>query len=78
MTAMIERSGVTSTTIFKVNPVLFLHSELHDPSAWNKRWGSPAHDRSSEDVIGPLRRFRENAFVGAGGPRKAIHLETKR
>ena len=74
--AEIERSGIASMTIFENDPMLFLYSEIRDPAAWDKLWGSKIHDRWSGEAMASLMFFRDDGLVDATEVREIFHLET--
>jgi L-rhamnose mutarotase len=71
----IEKSGIGQITIFEADPVLFLYSEIYDEAAWDKLWGSAAHDRWSE-VMNPLMEFRDDGIVDSSEVNLVFDLET--
>jgi L-rhamnose mutarotase len=76
LVAEIERSGIASMTIFENDPLLFLYSEIRDPDAWDKLWGSKIHDKWSAEAMAPLLFFRDDGLVDASEVREIFHLET--
>jgi len=76
LVAEIERSGIASMTIFENDPMLFLYSEIRDPAAWDRLWGSTVHDRWSQEAMAPLMFFRDDGKVDATEVREIFHLET--
>jgi L-rhamnose mutarotase len=76
MVAEIERSGIASMTIFRSGDNLFLFSEIHDESAWDKLWASATHDKWSA-TMEPLMHLTPEGRVDAGELEEIFHVETK-
>lgn len=70
----IESSGIAQITTFENNLHLFLYSEIHDQTAWDKLWSSKIHDEWAK-FMEPLMLFRDDGKVDASPLEEIFHWE---
>ena len=69
----IEKSGIARFFTFERDPDLFLFSEIDDPDAWDKLWGSEVHRRWGE-IMERLMHFKDGK-VDSGELREIFRCE---
>src|SRR4051794_22779587 len=61
--AEIAKQGIAQITLFQLDEMVFLYSEIADPEAWTRLWDSPVHHRWAEELMEPLMHYRDDGIV---------------
>lgn len=72
--AEIARQGIAEITLFQLDDMIFLYSEIDDPEAWTRLWDSEIHHRWAREQMAPLMHYRDDGIVDNRELREIWHL----
>jgi L-rhamnose mutarotase len=61
--AEIANQGIAQITLFQIDEMVFLYSEIADADAWDRLWNSEIHHRWARELMEPLMHYRNDGIV---------------
>jgi L-rhamnose mutarotase len=69
----IARQGIAEITLYQLDDMILLHSEVNDLEAWTRLWDSDVHHRWAE-LMSPLMHYRDDGIVESRELREIWHF----
>lgn len=69
----IARQGIAKITLFQLDDMILLVSEVNDPDAWTRLWESDVHRRWGE-LMGPMMHYRDDGVIESRELREIWHF----
>ena len=69
----IARQGIAKITLFQLDDMILLVSEVSDADAWTRLWDSEVHHRWGE-LMNPMMHYRDDGVVDARELREIWHF----
>ncbi len=70
----IARQGIAEITLFQLDDMVFLYSEVADSAAWDRLWASDVHHRWGSELMDPLMHYRDDGVVDSRELREIWHF----
>lgn len=74
LTAEIASQGIAEITLFQLDDMVFLYSEVADSEAWDRLWASDVHHRWGSELMDPLMHYRDDGVVDSRQLREIWHF----
>jgi L-rhamnose mutarotase len=71
----IRAQGIAEITLWQLDDLVFLHSEVNDEDAWARLWDSEIHHRWASERMDPLMFYRPDGVVDSRELREIWHFE---
>jgi L-rhamnose mutarotase len=75
--AEIAKQGIAEITLFNLDDLIVLYSEITDPEAWTRLWDSEVHHRWGE-LMSDFMHYRDDGVVDNRELREIWHFEPAR
>ena len=72
--AEIAKQGIAEITLFNLDDMIVLYSEIKDPGAWTRLWDSEVHHRWGE-LMSQFMHYRDDGVVDNRELREIWHFE---
>jgi L-rhamnose mutarotase len=72
--AEIAKQGIAEITLFNLDDMIFLYSQVKDPEAWTRLWDSEVHYRWGE-LMNQFMHYRDDGVVDSRELREIWHFE---
>lgn len=72
----IANQGIAEITLFQLDDLVFLTSEVADEGAWERLWATDVHLRWGRDLMSPLMHYRDDGTVDSRELREIWHHES--
>lgn len=72
--AEIAQQGIAEITLFNLDDMIFLYSQVKDEDAWMRLWDSEVHHRWGE-LMNEFMHYRDDGVVDSRELREIWHLE---
>lgn len=73
--AEIRDQGIAEITLWQLDDLVFLHSEVRDEESWARLWDSEIHHRWASELMEPLMFYRPDGVVDSREMREIWHFE---
>ncbi len=73
----IANQGIAEITLFQLDDMILLVSQVKDPDAWTRLWDSDVHKRWGE-LMSPLMHFKDDGVIDSRELREIWHFEPSR
>ena len=72
--AEIAKQGIAEITLFNLDDLIFLYSQVKDEGAWARLWDSEVHHRWGE-LMNEFMHYRDDGVVDSREVREIWHFE---
>ena len=69
----IARQGIAEITLYHLDDMILLVSQVNDPDAWARLWDSDVHKRWGE-LMNPLMHYRDDGVIDSREVREIWHF----
>ena len=70
----IARQGIAEITLFQLDDMVVLYSEVADSAAWDRLWASDVHHRWGSELMDPLMHYRDDGVIDSRELREIWHF----
>ena len=70
----IASQGIAEITLYQLDDMILLVSQVNDPDAWTRLWDSDVHKRWGE-LMNPLMHYRDDGVIDSRELREIWHFE---